>query len=252
MKRSAVPALAAGSILVMTFCAAVPAPVAAQRASADRASARASAQAKPASRPATQKPGALVAGTAPTPAAPQAAGTVGNPCDYLDPAEAAPIVGAEATLMSAPSRGAFMSCGYTSPTGDSVTLSIAEYGLIDVAQQFFTRNRDSLKTAVKDDASYGVPAFTWRSADQPTRVTYGAVKGSKTITLEASGPLASSPQAGAHLRAILTKALAKVSAEAPPPPDDDEAVTVATSEKTESDKKPVKKPTAPAKPKPRP
>lgn len=257
MKRSAASALAAGPVLlVMMLSTAVDA--AAGRAPAGATNAVAPAkvagatdthgapgaagaasearQARTSARASAQRP-APPARPAPQPASSSsaAAGAI-NPCDYLDAAEVAPLVGAEATPTSAPSRGAFVSCGYTSATGDNVTISLAEYGLIEVAQQFFARNRDALKTAVKDE-SFGVPAFSNRSAEQPTRVTYGAVKGSRTVVLEAVGPLASSPQAAGHLKAILTKALAKVPAEAPPLPDEPEVPEPAAKR-------------APAKPKP--
>jgi hypothetical protein len=130
-----------------------------------------------------------------------------------------PSVGADATVTTAPSRGAFVSCGYTSPSGDALTLYVADYGIPQVAQQFFERNRDALKTAVMDD-SYGVPAFMHRTSEEPFKVTFAAIKGVRMITLEATGPLATSPQAAPHLRAILTKALAKLPADAPPPQDD--------------------------------
>lgn len=171
--------------------------------------AAASAQARPPRAPQTP-PGRRAAAPAPTPA-PE---PVTNPCDYFDPAEVAPLVGPDATQTTAPSRGSFVSCGYTSPTGDAVTIAVSEYGLGEVAQQFFDRGRDALKTAVVDE-TYGVPAFSHRAGEAPFHVTLGALKGTHTVTLEADGPLATSPDAQPHLRAILTKAIGMLPA-APP------------------------------------
>jgi hypothetical protein len=165
--------------------------------------------------PAPRRPAAPATPPA-APAPPAAPDIVINPCDYFDPAEVAPLVGADASQTTAPSRGAFVSCGYTSATGDAVTISVSDYGLGEVAQQFFDRGRDALKTAVVDE-TYGVPAFSHRAAEAPFHVTLGALKGTRTVTLEADGPLATSPQAAPHLRAILTKAIAMLPAPEPAP-----------------------------------
>jgi biotin carboxyl carrier protein len=184
------------------------------------------AAAQRAAKPATTAPAAKRPAAPATPAAPSAAAaapaaaapdTVINPCDYFDPAEVAPLVGPDANQTTAPSRGSFVSCGYTSPTGDAVTISVSDYGLLEVAQQFFDRGRDALKTAVVDE-TYGVPAFTHRAAEAPFHVTFGALKGTRTVMLEADGPLATSPQAAPHLRAILTKAIAMLPTAPPPEP----------------------------------
>src|SRR6478735_8103269 len=54
-------------------------------------------------------------------------------CEYIEPQDAATLLGAEATASTAPSRGALLSCGYTSPGGNALMVSIADYGIPSIA-----------------------------------------------------------------------------------------------------------------------
>src|SRR5262245_44792537 len=95
---------------------------------------------KPApARPAQTKP------AAPAPVPPPAPSPL-EICDYIKPDEAKALLGVDVTPTTAPSRGGLTSCGYTSPNGDALTLSIADYGIALVAQQFFDQTRKALKT----------------------------------------------------------------------------------------------------------
>jgi hypothetical protein len=210
------------AVAVVLAGVAAAAPVAAQ-ARSQAAPATATPQRPAPARPAPAGPTPAPA-PAPVPASAGAAApapdAITNPCDYFDPAEVSAVVGTDANQTTAPSRASFVSCGYTSANGDAVTISVADYGLAEVAQTFFDRGRDALKTAVVDD-TIGVPAYTNRTPEQPPRVTLAALKGTRIVSLEAAGPLATSPQAAPHLKMILTKAIAKLPVDPPPAPPQD-------------------------------
>jgi hypothetical protein len=146
---------------------------------------------------------------APTTGAPAIART----CEYVDPKDAAALLGPEVSASTAPSLGGLLSCGYTSPGGDALTVSIADYGVASVAQEFFTRTREALKTTTNEDA-LGVPGFAFVATDAPAHVNVTAVKDTQIVTIESSGPAAGTAPAVATLRALMIKLLPKVT---PPP-----------------------------------
>ena len=76
------------------------------------------------------------------------------------------MLGGEATPSSAPTKGVFTSCGYTSAGGDTLTVYVSDYGLPSVAKQFFEKTREVLKTATSED-TLGVPAFMHVTAPGP-------------------------------------------------------------------------------------
>lgn len=197
------------------------------------------AQPRPApTKPAPVKAAPVKPATAPvqTPPSPNQA------CEYITPDEAKGLLGAEATPSSAPTKGLFTSCGYTSASGDAVTVYVSDYGLPSVAKQFFDKTRELLKTAANED-TIGVPAFLHITAPGPVampaapgaapaaspggQVTPGApgivmllaLKDHRTVKLEASGPLVTQPQHLPKLRAILTRVVATLPAPAPPAPE---------------------------------
>jgi hypothetical protein len=149
---------------------------------------------------------------------PQAAPVL-NTCDYIDVKDAATLLGNEATATTAPSKGALLSCGYTSPSGNALTVSIADYGVPSIAQQFFEKTWELTKTATVED-SLGVSGFAVVTANPPPapgRVAITALKAEKIVTLEASGPTAGTAQAVPALRALMLKVLAKIQPTPPPP-----------------------------------
>ncbi len=87
-------------------------------------------------------------------------------CQYITPEEAKGLLGVEATPSSAPTKGLFTSCGYTSAGGDTLTVYVSDYGLPSVAKQFFEKTREVLKTATNED-TLGVPAFMHVTAPGP-------------------------------------------------------------------------------------
>jgi hypothetical protein len=190
---------------------------------------------KPALQPAPpQKP-------APTPTPPPAPTQV---CEYITPEEAKGLLGLDATASSAPTKGLFTSCGYTSAAGDTLTVYVSDYGLPSVAKQFFEKTREVLKTTTNED-TLGVPAFMHVTApgplvtppapgaqaapaSQPTPgaapsapgvVMLLALKDHRTVKLEASGPLVTQPHQLPKLRAILTRVVSTLPAPAPPAPE---------------------------------
>jgi hypothetical protein len=158
---------------------------------------------------------------APTPApapAPDAAPVVLHTCDYVEPQDAASLLGADASASTAPSQGALLSCGYTSPGGNALTVSIADYGIPSIAKQFFEKTWELTKTATVED-SLGTSAFALISADPSPRVSITAWKAEKIVTIEASGVTLAKPQTLPVLRAMMVKLLPKLApSPAPPPP----------------------------------
>jgi hypothetical protein len=155
----------------------------------------------------------------PAPAAP-AAQPVLNTCDFIDVKDAATLLGNEATATTAPSKGALLSCGYTSPSGNALTVSIADYGVPSIAQQFFEKTWELTKAATVED-SLGVSGFAVVTAAPPAapgRVAITALKAEKIVTLEAYGPTAGTAQALPALRALMLKVLPKIQPAPPPAP----------------------------------
>jgi hypothetical protein len=180
-----------------------------------------------------QKPGAAPAQTPPAPAPAQV-------CQYITPEEAKGLLGVDATASSAPTKGLFTSCGYTSAAGDTLTVYVSDYGLPSVAKQFFEKTREVLKTATNED-TLGVPAFMHITAPGPVAppaapgtapapapapaapgqaapgvVMLLALKDHRTVKLEASGPLVTQAHQLPKLRAIITRVVTTLPALAPP------------------------------------
>lgn len=204
------------------------------------------AQAKPAPVPTKQAPPAPVPPPAPSPL---------EVCDYITPDEAKSLLGVDVTPTTAPSKGGLTSCGYTSPNGDAVTLSIADYGIPLVAQQFFDQTRKALKNTTTNDETLGVPAFSYTifagpvptppaptappaGAKPPTTtappatpppapyntppgISLVALKDQRIVTLGAVGLTAGGFDNLPKLRAIVTRVLATLTppAATTPPPD---------------------------------
>jgi hypothetical protein len=205
------------------------------------------AQSKPAPTkpPPAQKP-------APAPALPPAPPQV---CQYITPEEAKGLLGVDTSASSAPTKGLFTSCGYTSAGGDTLTVYVSDYGLPSVAKQFFEKTREVLKTATNED-TVGVPAFMHitapgplatpaapgaaapapapvtppapaagsAAAPQPVPGAPGvvmllALKDHRTVKLEASGPLVTQPHQLPKLRAIITRVVTTLPAPTPPAPE---------------------------------
>jgi hypothetical protein len=166
-------------------------------------------------------------------------------CEYITPEEAKGLLGVDATPSSAPSKGLFTSCGYTSAAGDALTVYVSDYGLPSVAKQFFEKTREVLKTATSED-TLGVPAFmhvtapgpllppqTPGAAATPAAATPAAspapgapgvvmllaLKDHRTVKIEAAGPLVTQSHQLPKLRAILTRVVATLPAPAPPAPE---------------------------------
>jgi hypothetical protein len=155
-------------------------------------------------------------------------------CQYITPEEAKGLLGGEATPSSAPTKGVFTSCGYTSVGGDTLTVYLSDYGLPSVAKQFFEKTREVLKTATNED-TLGVPAFMHVTAPGPVAappapgaapapgapgvVMLLALKDHRTVKLEASGPLVTQAHQLPKLRAIITRVVSTLPAPAPPAPE---------------------------------
>jgi hypothetical protein len=188
------------------------------------------AQARPAaSKPVPSKP---TPATAQTPAPAPSPGQV---CQYITPEEAKGLLGVEATASSAPTKGLFTSCGYTSAGGDTLTVYVSDYGQPSIAKEFFEKTREVLKTATNED-TLGVPAFMHTTAPAPlvtAPATAGApappappavvmllaLKDQRTVKLEASGPLVTQTHQLPKLRAIITRVVSTLPAPAPPTPE---------------------------------
>jgi hypothetical protein len=154
---------------------------------------------------------------APTPA-PEAAPVVLSTCEYVEPQDAAALLGPDASASTAPSKGALLSCGYTSPSGNALTVSIADYGIPSIAKEFFEKTWELTKSATVED-SLGTSAFALLATDPPpARISITAWKAEKIVTIEASGaPLARTETLPA-LRAMMLKLLPKLPQSPPPQP----------------------------------
>jgi len=200
------------------------------------------AAAKPAqTKPAQTKP-ALPGKPVPAPPVPPLAPSPLEICDYITPDEAKALLGVDVTPTMAPSRGGLTSCGYTTPNGDALTLSIADYGIPLVAQQFFDQTRKALKTTTTNDESLGVPAFSYTifagpvptppapvapagakptpapaapppvPVNTPPGISLVALKDQRIVTLGAVGLTAGAFDNLPKLRAIVTRVLATLPA----------------------------------------
>ncbi len=138
-------------------------------------------------------------------------------CVYIEPADATRLLGQDVSATTAPSRGALLSCGYTSPSGNALSVSIADYGVASVAKQFFEKTWELQKTATVED-SIGTSGFALVSTDQGPRASITALKEMQIITIEASGAAVGTAQALPALREMLVKLLAKVPLTATPAP----------------------------------
>lgn len=182
-------------------------------------------------------PGKPAVAQKPAPAPPAQAQTLppspNQACEYITPEEAKGLLGVETTPSSAPTKGLFTSCGYTSAGGDTLTVYVSDYGLPSVAKQFFDKTREVLKTATNED-TIGVPAFMHVTAPAPATppaagaaptpgppgvVMVLALKDHRTVKLEASGPLVTQPHQLPKLRAIITRVVSTLPAPAPPAPE---------------------------------
>jgi len=140
-----------------------------------------------------------------------------NVCEYLDPPDAVALLGADAIATTAPSKGAILSCGYTSPNGNSLTVSIADYGIPTVAQQFFEKTWELTKSATVED-QLGTSAFAVVATDPPpAHAAITAWKAEKIVSIEASGPGVGKPETLAALRAMMIKLLPKLPPTPPAP-----------------------------------
>jgi hypothetical protein len=155
-------------------------------------------------------------------------------CEYITPEEAKGLLGVEARPSSAPTKGLFTSCGYTSAGGDQLTVYVSDYGLPSIAKQFFEKTREVLKTATSED-TLGVPAFMHVTAPGPLAtppapgapaapgapgvVMLLALKDHRTVKLEASGPVVTQSHQLPKLRAIITRVVSTLPAPAPPAPE---------------------------------
>lgn len=194
----------------------------------------ASAALAPQGKPGPNKPAPGKPAPAPVPSPPSST----QACEYITPDEAKGLLGVEATPSSAPTKGLFTSCGYTSAGGDTLTVYVSDYGLPSVATQFFEKTREVLKTATNEDA-LGVPGFMHVTAPAPpaapvTPTAAGtapgatpapgvvmllALKDHRTVKLEASGPQVTQPHQLPKLRAIITRVVSTLPAPAPPAPE---------------------------------
>ena len=180
---------------------------------------------------------ALAGQVKPVPTKPAAPPAPAQVCEYITPEEAKGLLGVETTASSAPTKGLFTSCGYTSAAGDTLTVYVSDYGLPSVAKEFFEKTREVLKTATNED-TVGVPAFMHVTAPSPLTTTAPApapgappavpatpgvvmllaLKDHRTVKLEAAGPLVTQPHQLPKLRAIITRVVATLPAPAPPAP----------------------------------
>jgi hypothetical protein len=149
--------------------------------------------------------------------APAAEPTVLKTCEYIEPPDAIALLGPDASASTAPSRGALLTCGYTSPGGDALTVSIADYGVPSIAQQFFEKTWELTKTATVED-SLGVLGFAVVGADPPPpRAAITVWKAEKIVTIEATGPAVGKTETLPALRAMMFKLLPKLPPTPPPP-----------------------------------
>jgi len=152
------------------------------------------------------------------PALPPAPANAANACEYIEPQDAATLLGAEASASTAPSRGALLSCGYTSPGGNALMVSIADYGIPSIAQQFFEKAWELTKTATVED-SFGTSGFAVIAVDPPpARATITVLKAEKIVTIEAAGPNVGKSESLPAMRAIIVKLLPKLPASPAPQP----------------------------------
>jgi hypothetical protein len=175
----------------------------------------------------TQRPSAKPTSTpdtASTPARPANSPTnapapvVLNTCDYVDPRDAAALLGRDASATTAPSKGALLTCGYTSPSGDALRVSIADYGAPSIARQFFEKTWELTKAATVEDA-LGVSGFAVVTTDpSPGRASITVLKAEKIVTIEASGPTTGTAKTLPALRAIVIKLLPKLQPSPAPQP----------------------------------
>jgi hypothetical protein len=168
---------------------------------------------KPAPKPHPSAPlSATAAAQAPAAPAPT------NVCDYIELQDATTMLGAEASASTAPSRGALLSCGYTSPSGNSVKVSIADYGIPSIAQQFFEKTWELTKTATVED-SLGTSGFAVIAAEPPpARASITVLKAEKIVTIEAAGPNVGKAESLPAMRAIIVKLLPKLQPAPAPQP----------------------------------
>jgi hypothetical protein len=156
----------------------------------------------------------LLTQTPPAPAPP----AVLNTCEYVEPPDAAALLGPDASASTAPSKGALLSCGYTSPNGNTLTVSIADYGIPSIAQQFFEKTWELTKSATVED-SLGTSAFALVTVDPPpARASITAWKAEKIVTIEASGPAVGKVETLPALRAMMVKLLPKLQPTPAPQP----------------------------------
>jgi hypothetical protein len=149
---------------------------------------------------------------------PPAPANAANACEYIEPQDAATLLGAEASASTAPSKGALLSCGYTSPGGNALMVSIADYGIPSIAQQFFEKAWELTKTATVED-SFGTSGFAVIAADPPpARATITVLKAEKIVTIEAAGPNVGKSESLPAMRAIIVKLLPKLPAAPAPQP----------------------------------
>jgi hypothetical protein len=115
-----------------------------------------------------------------------AASSVSERCEYITPDEAKGLLGVDAHASTAPSKGLFTSCGYTNLTGDALTIYISDYGLPSVAQQFFEKTREVLKSTTNED-TLGAAAFSY-TATAPVPAAPGGSSTAPSASSEAAPP----------------------------------------------------------------
>jgi hypothetical protein len=146
--------------------------------------------------------------------APDAVPVVLNVCEYIDPPDALALLGPDASATTAPSKGGLLSCGYTSPNGNALTVSIADYGIPSIAKEFFEKTWELTKTATVED-SLGTSGFALLTpTPSPARLSLTAWKAEKIVTIEAAGTGVGKIESLPALRAMMLKLLPKL----PPTP----------------------------------
>lgn len=172
----------------------------------------------PPAKPVAAATSAQPANAAATPPPTSPSPVVLNTCEYVDPQDAAALLGPDARAMTAPSGGALLTCGYISPSGDELTVSIKDYGVPSIARQFFEKTWELTKTATVED-SLGVSGFAVVATDPPPgQASITALKAEKIVTIETSGPATGKVQALPALRAMMIKLLPKLLPAPPPQP----------------------------------
>ncbi len=198
----AVPA--ALSVAPRTASAQAAKPSAVQGATAPRSTAPRTSSQTP--RPASQTPARPAAQTpAPMPAPVLPPSPLAT-CTLLSAADAQSILGPDASPSSAPSKSLFISCGYTSQSGNALTVSSADYGAASVALEFFKKTSELLKTT-RPESDLGEAAFSNLTAQPVPTLVLTAVQASKIFSLELTGPLAARPETLAKLRPALLNVL---------------------------------------------